>query len=158
MFTLRDCYFCKNWCHHKQPILWMNTSVRRLIYLLFFCFLFICFFYVVFVISFYGFLFPLYTWISTRPLLYQSVGHTSNALSRDHLLISTRRTGIRYPNDNRSGAGYLDIGGWWPHFINFLDASTHFQKWGPKERPTLDSIGPRDIIIDHQFNEITIHV
>ena len=33
-----------------------------------------------------------------------------------------------------------------------FNTSTHFHKWGPKEHPTLDNIGPHDIIIDHQFN------
>ena len=33
-----------------------------------------------------------------------------------------------------------------------FNASTHFHKLGPKERPTLENIGPHNIIIDHQFN------
>ena len=32
------------------------------------------------------------------------------------------------------------------------NASTHSHKWEPKECPTLDNIGPHDIIIDHQFD------
>ena len=37
-----------------------------------------------------------------------------------------------------------------------FNASTHSHKWGPKERPTLDNIGPHDIIIDHQSNSFPI--
>ena len=40
--------------------------------------------------------------------------------------------------------------------MSTFNASTYSYKWGPKERPTLDNIGPRDIIIDHQFNQLPI--
>ena len=35
----------------------------------------------------------------------------------------------------------------------FFNAATHFHKWGPKERSTLNNIGPDEFIFDHQFNE-----
>ena len=37
----------------------------------------------------------------------------------------------------------------------FFNTSTHFHTWVPKERHTMDNVGPHDIIImniDHQFN------
>ena len=37
-----------------------------------------------------------------------------------------------------------------------FNASTHSHKLGSKERPTLDNIGPHDIIVDHQFNQFPI--
>ena len=37
-----------------------------------------------------------------------------------------------------------------------FNASTHFHKWGSKERPTLENRGPHNIIIDHQFNQFPI--
>ena len=36
--------------------------------------------------------------------------------------------------------------------FQIYNASTHFHKWGPNESPTLENIGPHDIIVDHQFN------
>ena len=66
-------------------------------------------------------------------------------------MISTvcMHTGIRYPNNIFSKFCFKRMVA---SLCQIFNASTHSHKWGPKERPTLDNIGPHDIIIDHQFD------
>ena len=75
------------------------------------------------------------------------LGQWTIVLCRDNLLISTSKEQIRLLWYRRMVASLYQI----------FHTSTHFHKWGPKERPTLNNIGPHDFITDHQCNESALH-